>query len=112
RPRHADQPRAPAPRPRRRDRAALGGADRPLRVARLLPLLLPALRLRPAAHRAHGAARLRRPLPGGRAPGLAPRPPRALLGRPVQARLRPRRPQARLGRLPPPPRPPARPPRP
>ena len=47
---------------RRRDRAALRGPRRPLRAARLLPLLLPALRLRPAPHRAHGAARVRRPL--------------------------------------------------
>src|SRR5437016_3422796 len=104
RPRHADQPRAAPPRPRRRDRAALGGADRPLRAARLLPLLLPALRLRPAAHRAHGAARLRRALRGGGDPALAPRLPRAFLRQPVQARLRPRRPQSRLGRLPLPPR--------
>src|SRR5438093_1034136 len=104
RPRHADQPGASPPRPRRRDRAALGGADRPLRAARLLPLLLPALRLRPAAHRAHGAARLRRALRGGGHPALAPRLPRALLRQPVQARLRPRRPQSRLGRLPLPPR--------
>src|SRR5437870_4871023 len=104
RPRHADQPGASPPRPRRRDRPALGGADRPLRAARLLPLLLPALRLRPAAHRAHGAARLRRALRGGGHPALAPRLPRALLRQPVQARLRPRRPQSRLGRLPLPPR--------
>src|SRR6266705_3098453 len=104
RPRHADQPGAAPPRPRRRDRAALGGADRPLRAARRLPLLLPAFRLRPAAHRAHGAARLRRALRGGGHPALAPRLPRALHCQPGQAQLRPRRPQGRLGRLPLPPR--------
>ena len=56
----ADQPRAAAPERRRRDRAALRGHRRPLRAARLLPLPLAALRLRPAPHRPPGAARLRR----------------------------------------------------
>src|SRR5437667_1053063 len=64
----------------------------------------PAPRLRPASHRAHGARLLRRPLHRGGDPALAPRLPRALLRQPVQARLRPRRPQGRLGRLPLPPR--------
>jgi NAD+ synthase (glutamine-hydrolysing) len=55
--------------------------------------------LGPAAHRAHGAARLRRPLPDRRRAPLAARLPAALLRQPVQARLHAGCTQGRLGRI-------------
>src|SRR5262249_56756922 len=71
----------------------------PLRAARLLPLPPAALRLRSAAHRSPGAGGLRGTLRDRRHPPLAPRLPAPLLRQPVQARLRARRPEGRVGRL-------------
>src|SRR6185369_5930702 len=72
---------------------------RPLRAARLLPVLLPALRLRAAADRAARAPRLRGTLPDRRDPPVAPRLPAAPLRESVQARLRARLTEDRLRRV-------------
>src|SRR5439155_535586 len=96
--RDADQPGALAARRKRRvggDR----GHPRTVRAARLLPLLVPALRLRPAPHRAPRPARVRRPL-SARGDPRAPRAlPRALLRKSVQTRLRAGLAEGRLGRV-------------
>src|SRR5262249_50754622 len=95
----ADQPGAAPPRRRGRDHPEVRGDHRPLRAARLLPLLAPPLRLRSAPDRAHGAPRLRGPLRPPDHPPLADRLPAPLLPEPVQARLPARRAEGRLGRL-------------